>query len=186
MGSWRTPTSWIKVNGSFTKLGSVSNSAANCGPPPPQTRTSISDGLFSNSNNWDCSCIPDEIDNIVINSNITLDNNFDQQSGLSFQINAGKSLDISTNQILSVQNDLINNGTITGNLRLNGSNIQNPILGFIESLEIDNASGVNLLSDVDILDILYLKSGVLNTNGYKLNLRSTLREQLLLSNQRVL
>ena len=53
-------------------------------------------------------------------------------------------------------------------LKLNGTAAQTPVLGSLESLEVDNSAGVTIDADLDISGALKLSDGVLNLNGHSL------------------
>lgn len=77
------------------------------------TRTSVSNGNASNPLIWDCLCIPLPGDDVIINSNVTLDLDWGYNSG-SLTVNAGKSLTgNATNRIFAVGGgSFVNNGTV--------------------------------------------------------------------------
>ena len=143
------------------------------GSGPPAPIASIQAGSFLNPNIWDCNCAPQPFDNIIINNNITIENDFDQLTGTSFTINNGNTVTVQTGNKLSIAGDLINNGSIFGDVSLNGTSLQTPILGVTENLEINNNAGVTLGANLDISGYLKLTDGVLNTDGYNLTLKST-------------
>jgi hypothetical protein len=58
---------------------------------PTATRTSIANGNATSPFTWDCTCIPLPGDNVIINSNVILDNDWAYTTG-SLTINSGKSL----------------------------------------------------------------------------------------------
>jgi len=78
------------------------------------TRTSIANGNATNPFIWDCTCIPVPGDNVIINSNVTLDNDWAYTTG-SLTINAGKSLtgNTATRALAVGGGTFTNNGTMS-------------------------------------------------------------------------
>lgn len=72
---------------------------------------------------------------------------------------------IESSKTMSLSGDLINTGSISGSLVLNGTSLQSVDIGNIESLEINNSSGVSLSSSSEITSKLLLTQGLLTTNG---------------------
>lgn len=77
------------------------------------TRTSVANGNASSPFTWDCTCIPIPGDDIIINTNVTLDVDWGYTSG-SLTINSGKTfIGNSSSRILAVGGgSFTNNGTV--------------------------------------------------------------------------
>jgi hypothetical protein len=166
---------WHSSSTGFTgslAMNGTEYGAYNCNSGGTSTRTTIADGNFNDMNTWSCACIPASSDNVVIDRNIVMDIDFSQDAGLSFTVNSGKTLDISAGYELALAGDLSNSGTINGDLKFNGTSSQIPVLGDIESLELDNAAGMSLSADLDISGALTLTNGLLSLNGYTLTLKA--------------
>jgi hypothetical protein len=170
--------------GTLTQVGTAPSwagggwmDATSCGclnpSGPPVPISSITAGSFSSPSTWDCNCVPQPTNNVVISNDITINNDFDQLAGRSFSVGNGNTVAVQNGYKLSIAGDLTNNGTISGDLSLNGTSLQTPILGITENLEINNSAGVTLSADLDITGYLKLTDGVLNTDGYDVTLKST-------------
>ncbi|MEI6766840.1 MAG: T9SS type A sorting domain-containing protein [Bacteroidota bacterium] len=93
------------------------------------TRTSVANGLFNTATTWDCNCVPVDGDNIVVNTNVSLNLDWGYSSG-TLTINPGASLIKDNSGVrsvwISMTGGLINNGTfIVDNLLAHGAPIVN-------------------------------------------------------------
>lgn len=169
----------VNTAGSYTVTYNVNDASGNSATEVVRTvnvvaatRTSIADGNFNDGSTWDCSCVPSEVENVVIAHDINLNASYAQNADRTFTVNSGKFLIIPAANTLSVAGALVNNGTIDGHLSLNGSSVQTPTLGIVNDLEIDNesAQGVQLQGDLTILGRLVLTDGTLDLNGHSLTM----------------
>jgi hypothetical protein len=180
----------VTTAGSYTVTYNVSDAAGNAATAVVRnvtvessaTRTSVAAGNFVDGATWDCNCVPDTDEHVVVNHDVTLNTNYSQDRGREFKVNSGNTLTIQNTYTLALAGEFSNLGTLTGKLKLNGTSAQTPVLGSIESLEIDNASGVTLDTDLDISGALKLSDGVLNLNGNSLTLKSSSSSSGLLEN----
>lgn len=86
------------------------------------TFTSIGAGNYSSGANWDLGTVPTSADNIIINSNITLDANY-TVTNLTISASGTLSPETSTGNIITVQAAFVNNGTFIGD-DLSGGTIE--------------------------------------------------------------
>jgi hypothetical protein len=173
----------VNVNtiGSYSVTYDVSDAAGNAASQvvrtvnveAPATRTSVASGSFNDASTWDCNCVPSTGENVVIAHDLTLANPFTVNAVNSFTINNGTTLTFSS--YLSIAGDFINNGTLDGgDLRFNGTSAQTPTIGnIVESIEVNNSSGVTLSSNLDVTSGLVLTKGELNLGGNALKLKSS-------------
>ncbi len=77
------------------------------------TRTSVTNGNFSNPLTWDCTCVPIPSDVIIVNHDVTLNLDYGFSSG-SLTVNTGASLigDISSRAFGITGGSFANNGTV--------------------------------------------------------------------------
>jgi len=138
------------------------------------TVQSIANGTASNSNTWDCNCIPTANQHIIINDTVTFNTNFSMTNGTNLVINNGAVLQIANNQQLTIEGDLNNYGSIEGEgvLALNGSMAKVVRLGTVNKVEATNLEGVLMAADVLIKEKLILTQGYFNANGYEVVLYS--------------
>ncbi len=124
-------------SGNFTTASLTINSSIQ----PPATRTSVSDGDFGTASNWDCSCVPGSVENVVVNHDMSLDENF--TSTASVVVNSGKTLTVTTGNTLEVAGSLTNNGEMSGAVKVTGTPSA-LVLGTIEQVEFDATGSVTL------------------------------------------
>ena len=185
-------TSNVDVNsvGSYTVTYNVSDAAGNAATAVVRnvtveaisTITSIVAGNFVDVSTWDCNCIPDTDEHVVVNHDVTLNMNYSQNENREFTVNSGNTLTIQTSYSLAIAGELSNSGTLIGKLKLNGTSAQTPVLGSLESLEVDNSAGVTIYANLDISGALKLSDGVLNLNGNSLTLKSSSSSSALIEN----
>jgi len=132
-----------------------------------QTITSLASGNWSNSTTWDCTCIPDSNDSVVIASghSVALTNNIGIQN-LTIDNSASLS---SNNHTISITGDWINNGAFnegSGTVIFNGNANAQSIQGFntFYNLTVDNSTAVNIISgsQQQVRNIFALNSGTFN------------------------
>lgn len=128
-------------------------------------------------NAWSPSGVPAAGDHVIINGSgsatILLDANTANLGSLTMTAgNVQFSADISLNVTGSVS---ITGGSLTGNgiVHLNGGNAQTLEAVTLNSLTIDNAAGVSLLSNVMVTGTLSLMNGHLRLGDYHLKLSSS-------------
>ncbi|PCI96299.1 MAG: hypothetical protein COB15_10720, partial [Flavobacteriales bacterium] len=95
-----------------------------------------------------------EVDNssgITVGSDATVTGNF--------TVNSGTTVDVSSSYEIAVAKVLLNGGTITGDLVLNGSSAQSPTVGTCENLEVDNSSGVTIDENLSLTGDLTVTVG---------------------------
>jgi hypothetical protein len=180
----------VTTVGSYTVTYNVSDAAGNAATAvvrnvtvePVPIRTSITAGNFVDISTWDCNCIPDTDEHVVINHDVSVNTNYSQDEDLDFTINTGKTLTIENSYTLAVAGDFSNAGIVLGKLKLNGNNAQAPVLGSIESLEVDNSAGLTIDANLEISGALKLSDGILNLNGNSLTLKSTSSSNGLIEN----
>jgi hypothetical protein len=133
------------------------------------TRTTISNGNATNPLIWDCTCLPQPGEHLVINHNVVLDVDWGYLSG-SLTINSGASLihDL-TNRNLSVggTGTLNNKGTLTVKnvlLSSTGSIVNTGTLNASANILITLGSTFTNSSVVNITDTLGIQ-GTLNNNA---------------------
>jgi len=172
------------MNGDYTV--SVTNNTTGCvSNPVTQTIlvkdenlwTGSIDSNWNNIGNWDCARIPD-LNEIVRIPTTDVTNYPVLNSGLAGQckdiIIEGTASLVIINNTLEVSGSISNNGTFdAGNatIEMKGNSLQTipntPFLNNrIENLRINNSSGVELTSDLEITGILYAQKGNFNSNGY--------------------
>jgi hypothetical protein len=134
---------------------------------PNATRISVGNGNATNPLIWDCVCIPLPGDNVIINTNVTLDNDWGYTSG-SLTINAGKSLTgNASNRTLAVGGGTFtNNGTVSIALIYHngGTFTNNGTLNVTESFA--NGGAVNTVNNqmMNVTDSLYIVATLTNNN----------------------
>lgn len=135
---------------------------------PAATRTSVTNGNATNPLTWDCVCIPLPGDHVIINTNVTLDNDWLTSTG-NFTVNAGKTLtgNSTTRNLLVNGGAFTNNGTITiANLYHSGGTFTNN--GTINiSHQFGNTTGVTSVNNntMDVIDSLYIDATFVNNNS---------------------
>lgn len=137
----------------------------------PREVLSITSGDWNIPSTWSCNCLPQNDDQVIINSTHTVSvanatNTYD------LTLKSGASLAITGNNILNVGSTLINNGNIegTGIININGNKAQTIIgTGRISNLTINNSLGVTITNGAGnmqtINNLLTVTNGLLNTNG---------------------
>jgi hypothetical protein len=134
---------------------------------PAATRTSVANGNATNPLTWDCLCIPLPGDHVIINTNVTLDNDWLTSTG-NFTINTGKTLtgNSATRNLLVNGGAFTNNGTITiANLYHSGGTFTNN--GTINiTHQFGNTTGVTSVNNntMDVTDSLYIDATFVNNN----------------------
>lgn len=134
---------------------------------PNATRTSVGNGNATNPLIWDCLCLPLPGDNVIINSNVTLDLDWGYNSG-SMTINAGKSLTgNNANRILAVGGgSFTNNGTVSIAFVYHngGTFVNNATLNVTESFA--NGGTVTTVNNhtMTVTDSLYIVSTLTNNH----------------------
>lgn len=134
---------------------------------PTATRTSIANGNATSPFTWDCTCIPLPGDNVIINTNVTLDNDWGYTTG-SLTVNAGKSLtgNINTRVLAVGGGAFTNNGTTTIALVYHngGTFINNGTLNVTESFA--NGGTVTTINNhtMTITDSLYVVATLTNNH----------------------
>jgi hypothetical protein len=134
---------------------------------PNATRTSIANGNATNPFTWDCMCLPIPGDNVIINSNVILDNDWGYTSG-SLTINAGKSLtgNTATRALAVGGGSFTNNGTTSIALIYHngGTFVNNGTLNVTESFA--NGGTVTTVNNqtMTISDSLYNVATLTNNN----------------------
>lgn len=169
----------VSLNGkAFSTIGAITTANANITSTNSavsvslDTIESIINGNWSETSTWDCNCTPISSQNITINHQVILDNSFTTNDGSYLRINNNKSIDILSPFKLTIEGDLINSGSITGDLIIGGNDSMLVQLGEVENVEITNSINV-LLSNTSIINRkLTLSNGYFNSNGYSLTLKS--------------
>jgi hypothetical protein len=137
------------------------------------TITSIKDGSWSSPSTWDCNCIPQSLQNIIINHNVSLATNFITSDGTFLHINTIGQLTILDNYHLTIEGVLNNYNTIDGHLILGGSTPKYVRLGDIGQVEIVNSTSILAAADCNVNQKITLSSGSFNSNNYTVTLQST-------------
>ena len=175
-------TNNVDVNtvGSYTVTYNVSDAAGNTATQIVRTvnvviptRTSIASGSFNDASTWDCNCVPSSGDDVVIAHDLNLTDPFTVNAENTFTINSGITLTFAT--YLNIAGQFTNSGTLSGgDLRFTGTSAQTPTIGSnLQTLTIDNSSGVTLSSDLDITSGIVLTDGQLNLGGNALTLKAS-------------
>ncbi|HRE97105.1 MAG TPA: T9SS type A sorting domain-containing protein [Flavobacteriales bacterium] len=141
-----------------------------------QTRQTIANGLATNPLIWNCTCIPQPGDVIVIAHNLTLNTDFGYTSG-SLTVNSGASItgDLPTRNLAVAGGAFTNNGTVTiGNLYHGGGTFTNS-----GAINVGNAFASDLLAvtsnsgTFSIADSLYINTNATLNNSGNLSAPST-------------
>ncbi|WP_223810239.1 T9SS type A sorting domain-containing protein [Psychroflexus gondwanensis] len=122
-------------------------------------------GDWNTANNWNTNIVPSNIDFAIIRANATVSNN--QNIG-TLTIDPTYSVSINDGQNLTIEGDIINNGSFTGDgeVVLNGASAQTISGGgSFENLRLDNSTRVDFTDSADLFGVVYVDQGTLNTNG---------------------
>jgi len=122
-------------------------------------------GDWNTANNWNTNIVPSNIDFAIIRANATVSNN--QNIG-TLTIDPTYSVSINDGQNLTIEGDIINNGSFTGEgeVVLNGASAQSISGGgSFENLRLDNSTRVDFTDSADLFGVVYVDQGTLNTNG---------------------
>lgn len=134
---------------------------------PNATRTSIANGNATSPFTWDCTCIPIPGDNVIINTNVILDNNWAYSSG-SLTINSGKSLTgNAVDRILAVNGGTFtNNGTTSIALIYHngGTFVNNGTLNITESFANGGTVTTTNNQNMTVSDSLYIVATLTNNH----------------------
>ncbi|NUM51158.1 MAG: T9SS type A sorting domain-containing protein [Flavobacteriales bacterium] len=142
------------------------------------TRTTVSNGNATNPLIWDCTCLPQPGEHLVINHNVVLDVNWVYFSG-SLTINQGASLtqDLTTRNVSVWGTGVLNNkGTLTiRNLLLaSSSTLSNTgTIGVTANLLVTTGSTFSNSSLINISDTLGIQ-GTINNNAGTINVATFL------------
>ena len=122
-------------------------------------------GDWNTANNWNTNIVPSNIDFAIIRANATVSNN--QNIG-TLTIDPTYSVSINDGQNLTIEGDIINNGSFTGEgeVVLTGTSAQSISGGgSFENLRLDNPTSVDFTDSADLFGVVYVDQGTLNTNG---------------------
>lgn len=134
------------------------------------TRTTVSNGNATNPLIWDCTCLPQPGEHLIINHNVVLDVDWGYLSG-SLTINQGASLtqDLTTRNISVGGTGVLNNkGTLTiRNLLLasSGSLSNTGTIGVTANLLVTTGSTFSNSSLINISDTLGIQGTISNNAG---------------------
>lgn len=137
------------------------------------TITSINDGNWSSSSTWDCNCIPQPLQNIILNHDVSLSTDFTMSSGTFLHINTIGRLTVLDNYHLTIEGILNNYNIIDGHLILSGNSPKYMRLGDIGQVEITNSTSILAAANCNINQKITLSNGVFNSNNQIVTLRST-------------
>lgn len=134
------------------------------------------------ASNWENQTIPHQYSKVIIPENaiVTIAENTKIQVRM-LELAQESGLIISDNSFLSIKNQLSGKGEIKGEgwIVFDGNQMQNiPSISF-ENIMIDNYTGIRLDDDIVVKGILKMINGLLDLNGYILNLgeNATLEER---------
>jgi hypothetical protein len=122
-------------------------------------------GDWNTANNWNTNIVPSNIDFAIIRANATVSNN--QNIG-TLTIDPTYSVSINDGQNLTIEGDIINNGSFTGEgeVVLTGTSAQSISGGgSFENLRLDNPTSLDFTDPTDLFGVVYVDQGTLNTNG---------------------
>jgi len=147
----------------------------------PNEITAVNTGSWNTPGTWSCNCIPTSTDNALIPATKTVNVNGATAKINGLTIDAGGTLNFSTNDSLLLKGDLLNNGSITsttGLLGFTGTSAQEAWNNSGSAVTLfdfyaNNAANVSLKSgDWNITNFIKVSSGQLVNDGATVTLVS--------------
>ncbi len=137
---------------------------------PAATRTTVSNGNWSDPSIWDCNCTPSSPENVVVNHLVDVNAATTVDGDLTVS-STGLITVLNTN-ILELNGVLDNTGAIFGTISFGGATSRYIKLGEVDNVEMNTTGTIELSNDATIYKRLTLTSGTFNTGSFKLTLNS--------------
>ena len=157
-GSYYVRTTSGGCTSSISNIIAVTTSS-NC------TSTWSGSGTWTNTGSWDLGFVPSATNNVIVAGSATVSGT---ASTKNLTVNTGASVTIPTGDTLFVYGNIVNNGSINGGgyLKIKGSSAQT-FTGActVANLNLQNAAGLTLNSNVTVTGKLVLESGTLSSGG---------------------
>ena len=129
-------------------------------------------GTFSDPSIWTNNTVPSSSENVYIQHDVTIDNDFTVDEGSVFEVDPGVTITVDDGSVLTVDGDFNNYGTIEGDVVIEGDAAVFVRLGDCENVEINNATNVLEADGCNISGVLTLTDGNFSSNNTEVILDS--------------
>jgi hypothetical protein len=143
---------------------------------------SVQDGSWQTPTTWDCSCVPDPTQSVLVRHTVSVGANVSIASGVDLSLNSAGLLQVDPQSLMMVEGGLQNAGIIEGPLELAGAT-RTLQVGQVENVRFNSTGTLTMGSDTRIQSYAGLIGGTVVTNNFDFVLNSDANRTALIDDQ---